>query len=469
MCQHPFRTLSLLAILALLRFAENVAESVEADRIKSLPGVPTLPDFPMYSGYLDVNKDKKLHYWLNICESGTCDNLIIWFNGGPGCSSMDGLFAEHGPFKFDRDSGQLEKNNYSWNKLAHTLYIEAPVGVGFSYGSPNDPITDDTFAEDVEKAIMNFFEKFNSLRHCDIYITGESYAGVYIPTLVATMLNIGSPLIDKIKGLVIGNGLLNQRVNDESLVFYAYYHGLFGKSLWDELMENCCDDGRPDRCTFFRFSEEHCIFKVMKVMQLVTNNGLNVYNLYGDCATPSQMNRMRYFRDYYKNLFYMKMGLDLDPKRLTLVPPCSNASLITKYLNRNDVQQAIHVKQTTWQICSDHVNREYKKIYKDVSPFIKTILEEMDDIRVLLYFGDVDMACNHMGGEKFVDDLGYKITMERRTWNLEKSGTEQIGGFVKEFHKLTFLTVKGAGHMVPADIPPAAFQVVTKFLDYEPI
>ena len=137
------RFIALLTLLAALLGAQPCAAAPEADRILALPGWEAALPSPQYSGYLDLPGTKKhIHYWFIASESPTpsTDPVTVWLNGGPGCSSLDGLVYEHGPFRFDpADPSKLVRFNFTWAKKSHMLYIEAPVGVGFSYSDdPSD-------------------------------------------------------------------------------------------------------------------------------------------------------------------------------------------------------------------------------------------------------------------------------------------------------------------------------------------
>jgi carboxypeptidase C (cathepsin A) len=113
------------------------------------------------------------------------DPVILWFNGGPGCSSMLGFFQEHGPYVLEDGAETFHENEYSWNKEASTFYIESPAGVGYSVcPDPKECIwTDNNTAADNLIAVVNMFKKFPELLANDFYISGESYAGIYVPYL----------------------------------------------------------------------------------------------------------------------------------------------------------------------------------------------------------------------------------------------------------------------------------------------
>ena len=118
----------------------------------------------MYSGYLAVNGTPKLLHYMFVESQGnpTTDPLVIWFNGGPGCSSMLGFTQEHGPFVMEDGGTTFSRNAYSWNREANMLYIESPAGVGFSYCGVEDGCRydDDSSAADNLAAVLNWFVKF---------------------------------------------------------------------------------------------------------------------------------------------------------------------------------------------------------------------------------------------------------------------------------------------------------------------
>ncbi|KAK6040997.1 serine carboxypeptidase [Cooperia oncophora] len=130
----------------------------------------------------------------------TNDPVVLWLNGGPGCSSIGGLLEELGPFRNNNDNGTtLFENVYSWNKMANVLFLEAPIGVGFSYSdNGTHRLNDDMTADNNAQAIKYFFEVvFPEYKHNDFFVTGESYAGVYGPTLSVRLVQmIDAGLLD---------------------------------------------------------------------------------------------------------------------------------------------------------------------------------------------------------------------------------------------------------------------------------
>ena len=144
-------------------------------------------DFKLYSGYLSIRgSGKYLHYmFAESKQDPVKDPLVVWFNGGPGCSSMLGYLQEHGPYVMEDETTVFVENKYSWNNQANMLYIESPAGVGFSFCDDMSicNFNDETSSLDNLDALLSFFQKFPEYRAHDLFISGESYAGVYVPYL----------------------------------------------------------------------------------------------------------------------------------------------------------------------------------------------------------------------------------------------------------------------------------------------
>jgi cathepsin A (carboxypeptidase C) len=179
-----FKTLALLSLVA-----AAYAAPVE-DLVDSLPDMNGGLPFPFktYSGYLNVaGTTRNLHYfYVESQNNPKNDPLVIWFNGGPGCSSMLGLLTEHGPYVMENEGTTFNENKYSWNKEVNMLYIESPAGVGYSYYTEDYDFnyTDYGVAIDNMKALIYFLVfKFPELQTNPLYLSGESYAGIYVPTL----------------------------------------------------------------------------------------------------------------------------------------------------------------------------------------------------------------------------------------------------------------------------------------------
>ena len=144
-------------ILAVVAMAAD-----ESDRMGQLPNTTDFSS-PTYSGFLKASDTKKLHYvFAESYDDPANDPVLIWFNGGPGCSSMLGFMQENGPFRMDSGTGEVHASADGWNREANVLYIEQPAGVGFSYCGTKEDCTfdDESSAKDNLAVVLEWFTKF---------------------------------------------------------------------------------------------------------------------------------------------------------------------------------------------------------------------------------------------------------------------------------------------------------------------
>ncbi|CAH9118314.1 unnamed protein product, partial [Cuscuta europaea] len=169
----------------------------EKDRIERLPGQPPVR-FNQYGGYVTVDKAAGRAFYYYFVEAYKQDEsslrpLLLWLNGGPGCSSLAyGAMQELGPFRVLSDGKTLRENKFAWNQAANVLFLESPAGVGFSYSNTTSDFKkggDKNTAKDNYVFLLNWLERFPEYKDRDFYISGESYAGHYVPQLAHTILN----------------------------------------------------------------------------------------------------------------------------------------------------------------------------------------------------------------------------------------------------------------------------------------
>ncbi|XP_069112455.1 lysosomal protective protein-like isoform X1 [Argopecten irradians] len=453
------------------------------DQIVTMPGLKTQPTWKQYSGYLNATGNKKLHYWfLESQNNPKTDPVVLWMNGGPGCSSDLGLLSEHGPFRINSDGKTVYYNSYSWNTVANMIYLEAPAGVGFSYSPDKDYKTDDDqVALDNHLALKNFFLKFPEYKTNDFFVSGESYGGIYVPTLSARLVDDSS---FNFQGFVVGNGLSDSEMNTDSLIYFAYYHGLIGDKVWSDLTQVCCG-GNITRCAFLANAKGSLICEqlVTGTMEIVYSSGLNEYNLYAPCegqsgfAYDETRKKLTFTHlnwpflhspSIQKQVKVLQETSDIE-NSVRLTPPCLNYDNVIEYMNSPEVRAALHIPSNVqkWDICSSVVGIGYKTLYSSMREQYLKVLSQKK--RVMVYNGDVDMACNFLGDEWFVNSLGQKVVKDRSIWHVKTSDGEQVAGFVKVMENISLVTVRGAGHMVPTDKPGAALLMFSSFLKNTPL
>ena len=232
----------------------EIPSSPDGHLVKDLPLVKQGEELKTkhWAGHLPVSDDGENYffYWLFEPENVNDDTpLLIWLNGGPACSSMDGLFLENGPIQWTVVNGeyQLQQNPYSWHKApAYTLYIDQPVGTGLSFTTNKKyPTNDQQVNTDFYYFLTQFFDfhadKFvkDSSVNRPLYFSGESHAGHYIPSMMNFILkknNDGASLTIPLAGAAIGNGWMDPMVQYAGAEA-AYGHGLLGRGHVNALAE----------------------------------------------------------------------------------------------------------------------------------------------------------------------------------------------------------------------------------------
>merc|ERR1719410_2204435 len=186
----------------------------------------------MNSGFIQVNAtaNGSVFYWFvqSMAEKkDTSTPLLIWLNGGPGASSLTGLLAENGPFRIKTGGKELEFFEYTWAKYYHMLFVDNPIDTGFSFCNKGQQVQDeDQMGENFKILMQGFYKCHPEYKSNPLYITGESYAGRYIPFI---WKHFRQGNID-VAGLAIGNGIYDPFIQFPSLPMYAYTAGILDHS-----------------------------------------------------------------------------------------------------------------------------------------------------------------------------------------------------------------------------------------------
>ncbi|KAI9849354.1 MAG: hypothetical protein M1838_000189 [Thelocarpon superellum] len=414
------------------------------------------PTVKQYSGYLDdEEEDKHLFYWFFESRNNPkTDPVVLWLNGGPGCSSLTGLFLELGPSSIDEDL-KLHFNPYSWNANASVIFLDQPVNVGFSY-SGNSVSNTIAAGKDVYALLTLFFKQFPEYATQDFHIAGESYAGHYIPVFASEILSHKKRNIN-LKSALIGNGLT------DGLTQYEYYRPMgCGDGGWPAVLDEgecqAMDNALP-RCLnlietcYNSESVWSCvpasIYCNNALLGPYQRTGQNVYDVRGKCEDSS-------------NLCYKELGY------------------ITKWLNQKEVQTELGVEVDNYDSCNFDINRNFLFQGDWMLPFQRLVPGLLEKIPVLIYAGDADFICNWLGNRAWMEALewpGQKKYNAAPTYNLTLSSafddatTTSVAGTktgeYKSAANFTFVRIHAAGHMVPLDQPEASLDMLNRWLDGE--
>jgi len=418
------------------------------------------PPLDVYSGFISVDdvKGRALFYILIKAESDPQDKpLVVWYQGGPGCSGLLGLFNENGPLTPSRDSTGKTKLTYSnlgWTQFANVLWLEQPAFVGFSYSNTSSDIqTNDTkSASDNFQFLEKFlFKEFPEFLGRKLWFTGESYGGVYVPML--SDLVVGSSVIkNQFQGFMIGNPVFNCQPDGAFLVQQLnllYWHGLASYTNYNNWTTNGCND--PNQAT-----TKYC----QDILNMVFNQlGVIDQELFSESSVPPKTWPSIDPDDIFQDFCTGNGTLDF---AATPTPddPCimEIGNMAQEYLNRVDVQQALGVKPTKWQVCT---NLQYSTNVGSLIPYYQDILMKKPDTSLLIYSGDLDILTVPFAfTQPCIPQFGGTSKSLWQPWFVNGA----TAGYYEEFESCTYATVKGAGHETPQYQPLTAYQMIYRFL-----
>ena len=354
----------------------------------ALPCALTAYDWPdnvtQHKGFIEVDQKNEVFYFYWFFESRSApstDPLVVWLTGGPGCSSELALFGENGPFLINGSNPEPFYNKYGWNSFANLLYVDQPAGTGFSYGKK--ALDYDTGEGEVAKDMWNFMLAFYAMypqyAKLDLYVTGESYAGHYVPAIGQAIVQSNSIYAKNLKGIAIGNGWVDPYIQYKAYAQYMYKQGFINSTIKDvaDGMYDVCKGLIDTKVWPVAFYECQLIeLLVLTTSELKLGRTINPYDVRIPCKVP---------------------------------PLCYDMSGITKFLARSDVRADLGVRALTWSIqvptagnsviewwrysCSLIGSSEFKDA-------VSTILGQ--GRRVSVYSGKEDFICNYLGGQEWV-------------------------------------------------------------------
>ncbi|KAI0317738.1 peptidase S10 serine carboxypeptidase [Amylostereum chailletii] len=403
-----------------------------------------------YTGYLDVDQGSKhlFFYFFESRRNPDKDDVMMWINGGPGCSSSMGLLMELGPCNIDMNfTSTLESlkqggngtvwNPFSWNSEANIFFLDQPVGVGFSYADHGETVeTTEDAAKNIHAFISIFFETFSQFQGRPLHLSGESYGGRYLPVFASEIYDqnriaakSGRPTIN-LQSVIIGNG-----ITDISTLYpgrYAVECGTDALEVPFQKISTCVRmkqalprcQAAMDRNCVEAFDEMNCRAAVnfcdQELSTPLRTSGRNNYDISKPCLGGS--------------LCYLEV------------------EVIQEFLRQPDLLAKLGVESPLpFTGCSGDVgnafNAHFDKFAVPTQYHVAGLLDR--GVRVLIYAGTYDWQCNWVANKLWVDKLEWSGSEEyaRTAWrNWSLNGVK--AGETKTWGNLTFATVRGAGHMM---------------------
>ncbi|XP_059445669.1 serine carboxypeptidase-like 13 [Corylus avellana] len=470
--------ITLLWLLVLVVFA--ALGTVKSQSIvETLPGFPGKLPFKLETGYVGVGDadDVQLFYYFIESEGNPKkDPLLLWLTGGPGCSSLTGLLYEIGPLSFNYEDfdGNLPTfllNPYSWTKVASIIFLDAPVGSGFSYATSSQGynITDLTSAAQTYEFLRKWLKDIHPEFMSNVlYVGGDSYSGIIVPIIVQEIHDgnsVGrSPLI-KLSGYLLGNPVTDRRGDANAKVEYARGMALISDELYQAVKRSC--DGEyvvvdPENVECLKDLEAvtRCIEKL---------DPANILEPYCPLISPKSDGvrwNIQAFLEQNPMLIHMPHSWSKPPALW-----CRVYTYVLSYIWCNDenVQKALHIRKGTiknWVRCNESMSYTY-----DV---ISTVdyhrnFTEITGYRSLIYSGDHDLSIPFVGTLEWIRSLNMTLNDVWEPWLVDGQVAGYTMDFVKNQYSMTYATVKGAGHTAPEYKPKQCFAMADRWFAHYPL
>ncbi|WQF82719.1 Putative peptidase S10, serine carboxypeptidase, serine carboxypeptidase, serine active [Colletotrichum destructivum] len=436
-----------------------------------------------WTGWLDTGGKHLFFWYFESLNDPQKDPLSLWMTGGPGGSGLVGLMLELGPCLINENGTGTVHNPHAWNSNSSMIFVDQPAGTGLSYSDKDvtPPATSYTAAEDMNIFLRIFYKAFLHLDALPFHIVGESYGGHYIPALGAEIIryNTGSPAPAfkvPLASVMIGNGYVSPA--DTTWGFYetlcttkpgvpepvfnvtscASIAAALPRCMY--LEEACYKYPDPIIC---RAAGDFCFDRIdWLYYQDVKKGGRNPFDITRPCEV--------------ENICY------------------GAGSAIETYINSDRVRAALEVPdeangggggggRKNFTLISEDVNRAFElagDMFLSTEAQVRYLLESGVD--VLVYNGDLDLACNSAGNARWTDKLSWAGQVEFSTsgmepWFAVRDGERVRAGRWKQVAKpavragaggrrtrFAFVTVEASGHMVPLDQPEVGLQMVRNWL-----
>ncbi|CAD5317078.1 unnamed protein product [Arabidopsis thaliana] len=410
---------SLLLLLHLVFLSKQHVDS--ASIVKFLPGFEGPLPFELETGYIGIGEEEEVqlfYYFIKSERNPKEDPLILWLTGGPGCSSISGLLFENGPLamKLDVYNGTLPSlvsTTYSWTKTSSMIFLDQPVGTGFSYSRTqqfNKP-SDSGEAKRIHEFLQKWLGKHQEFSSNPFYVAGDSYSGLVVPATVQEIskgnYECCNPPIN-LQGYVLGNPLTDYAIDSNSRIPFAHGMALISDELYESLKKTCKGE----------YTNVH----------------------------PRNTQCLKFVEEFNKCTNRILQQLILDPLCETETPDCYiyRYLLTTYWANDATVREALQINKESigeWVRCYRTI--PYDNDIKSSMPY--HVNNSISGYRSLIYSGDHDLEVPYLGTQAWIRSLNYSIIDDWRPWMIK----DQIAGYTRTYaNKMTFATIKASGHTI---------------------
>ncbi|RWS26011.1 putative serine carboxypeptidase CPVL-like protein [Leptotrombidium deliense] len=424
-------------------FLTPLIESGELEEAKQLSQVVD-PQFECggesYSAYLTVNStvNSNLFFWFFKSQEANAP-VVLWLDGGPGTSSLFGLFVLNGPFTVINETN-IECREFSWTKAFSVLYIDQPLGTGFSFTDDEDAFSKDISesTDNLYNALTQFFTLFEEIQFNEFYAIGYSYGGKYIPAIAQKIRNEENPIFN-LKGIACGNAFFDPYSQ------LSYGPLLYQFSLIDENLKLGFDEKEKE---IQQLIDDEMFEDAFAAFDRLINKGIFTDATFYNNATGYN--------------YYYDVRFTNDP---------INTTSMVAFLDTPSVHNALHVGNHPFILGGDTNVPVITALISDFMRSVKEIVVDVlnSDFRVLIYSGNMDIIEAPVFTSQFLNNLeGWNnreqyINSTHEIWRLEDEAND-VAGYIKRANNFAFVIVRNTGHMAPYFQPKVMYSMITQFV-----
>ncbi|CAJ1949339.1 unnamed protein product [Sphenostylis stenocarpa] len=449
-----------------VRISSQVGSKVEV-----LPGFEGPLPFELETGYVglgETDDDMQVFYYFIKSENDPAkDPLMLWLTGGPGCSSFSGLAFQIGPlaFKIEEYNGSLPNlilRPQSWTKASSIIFVDLPLGSGFSYAKNVTAHRSDwKLVHHTHQFLRKWLIDHPEFISNAFYMGADSYSGIPAPAIVQEISKgneIGLQPIINLQGYLLGNPVTTRKEKNEQIPF-AHGMGLISDELYASLKKNCKEeyitvDSRNELCLRDMKSYDECL------------SGINTFFILDRYCKD---NSRKINEDTWRRSLTQKSkssSLNSHPITVDIDIRCQiyGFFLATQWANDKSVRKSLHIREGTKDKWSRCYTSDFE--YEISNSFEFHLNLSVKGYRSLIYSGDHDAVVPFISTQAWIRALNYSIVEDWRPWLLE----DQVAGYTRTYsNQMTFATVKGSGHTAPEYKPDEGYAMFTRWIANKPL
>ncbi|KAB5546845.1 serine carboxypeptidase [Coniochaeta sp. 2T2.1] len=457
-----------------------------------------------YAGSLpvgDSNPGAEMFYWFfpSVSEEAeTNKEILFWVTGGPGCSSVGELLQENGPFLWQPGTFGPTINPWSWHRLTSVVWIDQPVGAGFSTGNATA-----RNEQDVAEQFMGFWKNFvdmYALQGYKIYVAGSSYSGMYCPYIASAMLDANDPTYFNVSGMMIFDGTFANTILEQDVIaadFHDQWENViaFNDSFKAELR------GAAQDCGYTDYINEFLVFPAKGQQPAELPGALPD----GSAAKPGcDLLNLFFAAGLESNPCFSPYDITIKcPRKFDPLGFADGSNFMpngsTVYFDRADVKAAIHAPDKAWAFCSSAATGQVDVFVNGTDeslvagpgsqPVLPNVIDKTQNViiahgsrdwvlmekGVLMAFqnitwgGKLGFESNPRNGSKLIMPAmsdAYTLALQNigAVVGLTVSGGQGTVGVHHTERGLTYLGLDVSGHFLSMNAPEVAFRALEVLL-----